>query len=610
MKQKLHLRFTFILIIVTACLFNTVAQINTWHQKASYPNSGRYASLGFSIGQYGYIGGGYNGSNFDDFWQYDPVNNTWTQKSNLPAALRIANSFVINNFGYITGGIDNSSNKNFHLWQYDPNTNNWIAKADFPGVPRYGAAGFTIGSKGYFGIGNTGSATGPYYNDFYEYDPNLNSWTQKASFPGTSRYGVYGTSSNSYGYVGFGVNENSGSLFNDWWQYDPLNDSWNAKANYPATARTSPRGFVINNVIYLGTGQDLSVQYNDFYEYDEVNNNWISKASYSGGNRWLCVGFAIGNNGYLGTGYANSLYYNDFWEYSADTTASNDTCITIKPNATDGKDINVLSGFPTTNFDPYPGLVATAWTCGGSPCNNRALIQFDLSVLPANAVLSHAGLNFYANPNPMVIPLANYGTDNACWIQRISTTWNEQFVTWNSQPSTVTLHQVQLPQSTSSNQDYTDVDVTTLVQDMINDPTNSFGFLLRLVNENYYNGRDFASSDNPVASKWPSITLCYSIPQGINDTKNNIGFVNIFPNPINSEFQVELQFKNNSEVTIEMIDVLGKILYTKSYFQFANGITVNKISTEDVPALNQQGIYFVKITAGNEVVTQKIVKTN
>ena len=45
------------------------------------------------------------------------------------------------------------------------------------------AVGFSIGSKGYLGTGDSG----PYNKDFWEFDPLINSWTQKADFAGTAR---------------------------------------------------------------------------------------------------------------------------------------------------------------------------------------------------------------------------------------------------------------------------------------------------------------------------------------------------------------------------------------------------------------------------------------
>ena len=52
-------------------------------------------------------------------------------------------------------------------------------------APRYGAVGFSIGSKGFIGTGV--DFFGNYYNDFWEYNPATNTWTQKANFGGISR---------------------------------------------------------------------------------------------------------------------------------------------------------------------------------------------------------------------------------------------------------------------------------------------------------------------------------------------------------------------------------------------------------------------------------------
>ena len=86
------------------------------------------------------------------------------------------------------------------FWEYDPVTNAWTQKADFGGGPREQAVGFSIGGKGYIGTGYNG----PYRQDFWEYDPATNTWTQKADFGGTARYGAVGFSIGSKGYIGTG----------------------------------------------------------------------------------------------------------------------------------------------------------------------------------------------------------------------------------------------------------------------------------------------------------------------------------------------------------------------------------------------------------------------
>ena len=39
------------------------------------------------------------------------------------------------------------------FWEYDPIANTWTQKADFGGTARAVAVGFSIGSKGYIGTG-------------------------------------------------------------------------------------------------------------------------------------------------------------------------------------------------------------------------------------------------------------------------------------------------------------------------------------------------------------------------------------------------------------------------------------------------------------------------
>lgn len=68
-------------------------------------------------------------------------------------------------------------------------------------MPRYSAVGFSIGSKGYIGTGQ--DACG-YKNDFWEYNPADNSWTQKADFGGGGRVAAVGFSIGSKGYIGTG----------------------------------------------------------------------------------------------------------------------------------------------------------------------------------------------------------------------------------------------------------------------------------------------------------------------------------------------------------------------------------------------------------------------
>ena len=141
----------------------------------------------FAIGSYGYIGTGYNNTYLTDFWQYDPVANTWTQKANYGGA-PVANTagFATSYYGYIGTGDDQYGTKYNDLWKYNPNTNQWTQMTNFPGTARQWAVGFSINGYGYLG---TGLAQSGDENDFWRFTPpdiginEINPTNQISVFP-------------------------------------------------------------------------------------------------------------------------------------------------------------------------------------------------------------------------------------------------------------------------------------------------------------------------------------------------------------------------------------------------------------------------------------------
>ena len=72
----------------------------------------------------------------------------------------------------------------------------WTSKENFPS-PRADVASFVIGTIGYV-------YTGEFKDNFFAFDPALNTWTSRASFTGGSLTGPIGFSVNGRGYVGTG----------------------------------------------------------------------------------------------------------------------------------------------------------------------------------------------------------------------------------------------------------------------------------------------------------------------------------------------------------------------------------------------------------------------
>lgn len=296
---------------------------NTWNQKANVGNISRQFAVGFSIGTKGYIGTGSipNNNNVDssDFWEYDSQTNTWTQIADfIGPARKYAVGFSIGSNGYV--GTGNSGWSQYHndFYMYDSVANAWSQKASFPGLVRAAAVGFSIGSKGYIGLGHNGYLNSV-YNDFWEFDPGLpgtpGAWSQKQSFSGPSRANAVGFSVGNKGYVGTGY-ISPGTYLNDFWEFDPNNGpngTWSQKADFDGVPRLSATGFSIGSNGYIGTGRDSSgTLLSDFWEYDPITNSWNEKADFVGAPRGYAVGFSIGNNGYLGTGLTEQ---SDFWQY-------------------------------------------------------------------------------------------------------------------------------------------------------------------------------------------------------------------------------------------------------------------------------------------------------
>ncbi|MEO5674894.1 MAG: T9SS type A sorting domain-containing protein [Chitinophagales bacterium] len=140
----------------------------------------------------------------------------------------------------------------------------------------------------------------------------------------------------------------------DFWEYNPDADTWTPKANFGGTDRLFAVGFSIGGKGYLGTGLDYYEGYKkDFWEYDPDINSWTQKADFGGIARYSAVGFSISNKGYLGTGFSGTLISTfgpskDFWEYTPDfgveTSFINngESALSVFPNPSNGAFINYL----------------------------------------------------------------------------------------------------------------------------------------------------------------------------------------------------------------------------------------------------------------------------
>nr|WP_238354544.1 kelch repeat-containing protein [Fulvivirga marina] len=95
---------------------------------------------------------------------------------------------------------------------------------------RSGHVAFSIGGRGYISTGISGSVQtgGKYLVDLWKYNPETDTWAQKADFPGVGRRSASAFVLNDEAYVGLGVQSNTVTSmgYSDMWKYNPTSNSW------------------------------------------------------------------------------------------------------------------------------------------------------------------------------------------------------------------------------------------------------------------------------------------------------------------------------------------------------------------------------------------------
>lgn len=238
--------------------------------------------IGFAIKGKGYIGFG-NGLGTTPYklWEFDPTADTmnWTGASSFNLQSEGVDDvpwngvgFSINDsLGYIgTGSKFNSNNNVKWMLEFDlalqPVFETKIKRvSDFLGLARTHATGFSIGDKGYIGLGGA--------SDMFEYDPQTDEWTEKTSFPGVIRERAVGFELNGKGYVCAGRDLTTNEPLNDLWEFDPNDDSLGRDANGNPLGRwfrraDLPKGFI--DGIGFSAGQKGYAGLGSFSKFGEM----------------------------------------------------------------------------------------------------------------------------------------------------------------------------------------------------------------------------------------------------------------------------------------------------------------------------------------------------
>jgi N-acetylneuraminic acid mutarotase len=304
------------------CLLSIGGQAQYWIQKTSFAGVGRHRAVGCATENKGYLGLGHvNGTgvnySYQDWWEYDPSSDSWSQRANYPVANYGATSFVVNGHPCVGGGAALDG----QFYQFNPLENTWTAIAPCPFFNPGDTQGFSVNNKGYVYVAQQMAA----------YDPSSNSWSLTANPPVTFGSWTCAFTIEGSGYVKAGT-----KLY----EYKPIHNTWTQRADFPGASTGGSSGFSIlqRGFVTCGYVGGLATVTSQVWSFFPGTNSWQLELEFPGISRRFPVAFAVHNRGYFGTG-TNGINMNDFWQYNPTLNTSglpenSDVQCRIFPNPT------------------------------------------------------------------------------------------------------------------------------------------------------------------------------------------------------------------------------------------------------------------------------------
>lgn len=307
------------------------------------------------------------------------------------------------------------------------------------------------------------------------------------------------------------------------------------------------------------------------------------------------------------------------------TIASAQTTVVFKPGATTGVDAVIrmadddciLTGASVTpaeiNYGDIQELHTFDWTFSSEGCGagtSRCLLRFtQLSEIPSDATITDAKLKLFGMSSSPTGSASNSSypgsplSENPCWLERVVDAWEENDVTWNTQPGTTEDGKIEMPKSeTQWNWDET-LDVTDMVQEMISTSEN-YGFMIKLQTEEYYRNLTFASSDHEDPKLWPELEVTYTNRETKIDNSGQVYHdMKIYPNPATENWNVEFRSDKNELLKVSVYSVDGRLLLEKET-KITSGLNHILIPSENLST----GIYLAVFSNGESKEYRRIIR--
>lgn len=170
-------------------------------------------------------------------------------------------------------------------------------------------------------------------------------------------------------------------------------------------------------------------------------------------------------------------------------------------------DASITSYYPDNNVGDNNYLQSYTWTISGTQVTCRSVMAFDLNSIPTGTQIKSATLSLYYADNLSNDIQGFTGGENDLKIELVTQEWDESTITWNNQPSVSTTNAVTIPADGDGKVDKPDIDITTLIQTMINNSDGNFGIMISQIEETPYKSSFFASTENELVDKRPILKI-------------------------------------------------------------------------------------------------------
>ena len=369
---------------------------NVWATLTAYPttiSSQATAALNGML----YSFGGISTSDTAASYRYDPVANTWTSITSLPASRSGASAVTDGTYIYIMGGTI-SGNQTNTVYRYDPVANTYATMAAMPLITVWQAAAYLNGKIYRIGgcnPGNCSFATG----QVDVYTVATNTWASGPAYPIGVSY-ASAVVRGGFIYVAGGKDGN-GQDTNKTYRLDPTTNLWDdaSIADLPATRRETA-GDMLNGRWLLAGGRDISGNLLGAIAWDPATNTWstvsgmptpafVPGAATVGTTFYVVGGDAFGRTNQLRSYSENPACTTTPTSTASATSTSTPTLPgtqtntpTVTPTAT------VPCGNVWTTLAPYPATVSNAavvafngslYSFGGIVINSDSAVAYRYS---------------------------------------------------------------------------------------------------------------------------------------------------------------------------------------------------------------------------------------